>query len=152
MSRSLARRCASVLVATALLGGGLALGGGTASASTALKVGMSTLGVPLACVATGSSCELWAEVTDTATPVTFRLNGTVVGTAMPVEINNLNFADLAWTPQAAGHYVVTAQQGTLSDSFALDIIDDNSVQATFLRFQYALETFDGGSARGHEIR
>ncbi|TQF67188.1 hypothetical protein FK531_16640 [Rhodococcus spelaei] len=33
MSRSLARRCASVLVATALLGGGLALGGGTASAA-----------------------------------------------------------------------------------------------------------------------
>ena len=32
MSRSLARRGASVLVAAALLGGGLALGGGTASA------------------------------------------------------------------------------------------------------------------------
>ncbi|MFI6430078.1 hypothetical protein [Rhodococcus oryzae] len=32
MSRNLARRTASVLVAGALLGGGLALGGGTASA------------------------------------------------------------------------------------------------------------------------
>ncbi|MET4614192.1 hypothetical protein ABIC28_005205 [Rhodococcus sp. PvR044] len=35
MSRSLARRGASVLVAAALLGGGLALGGGTASAAEA---------------------------------------------------------------------------------------------------------------------
>ncbi|WP_027502718.1 hypothetical protein [Rhodococcus sp. UNC363MFTsu5.1] len=35
MSRNLARRGASVLVASALLGGGLALGGGTASAEEA---------------------------------------------------------------------------------------------------------------------
>lgn len=35
MSRSLARRGASVLVTAALLGGGLALGGGTASAAEA---------------------------------------------------------------------------------------------------------------------
>ncbi|MFI6431947.1 hypothetical protein [Rhodococcus oryzae] len=35
MSRSLARRGASILVAAALLGGGLALGGGTASAAEA---------------------------------------------------------------------------------------------------------------------
>ncbi|TQF73454.1 hypothetical protein FK531_08135 [Rhodococcus spelaei] len=43
MSRSLARRGASVLVAAALLGGGLALGGGTASAEEATGSTGSTI-------------------------------------------------------------------------------------------------------------
>ncbi|MGW0042142.1 hypothetical protein [Rhodococcus sp. NPDC003348] len=82
MSRNLARRSASVLVAAAVLGGGLALGGGTASAQETDPVfggsvaefgqfvadvilpplGSSEPGSGSAAVGSSEPCESWVEM------------------------------------------------------------------------------------------
>ncbi|MFD7846876.1 hypothetical protein ACFV4K_28585 [Nocardia sp. NPDC059764] len=88
----------------------------------------------LACQATAQQCGVRAWVFDLSTPVTISVNGKVLVTSAPstdATTPGRGTVETTWTPQTAGLYTITGQQGSASQSISLQIIDNNSPAAVF---------------------
>lgn len=99
-----------------------------------------------ACVLSGSLCGMTVDVSDTTTPVVFKVNGTVVTApyiwpCVPAD------TCVSWTPKTGGHYVLTAEQGILSQTLTVDIIDRNSPLG--LLMQVGNTIIDNSGSAGH---
>ncbi|MEV0466281.1 hypothetical protein AB0I30_33565 [Nocardia tengchongensis] len=109
------------------------LSAGTATAATG-SVSLWVGGGPdlLSCKATAQKCQVIAYVYDMSTPITITANGKTVISGLPVASQGtVEPGQLAtlWIPQTAGSTTITAQQGSQSQSFTIQIIDNNGPEA-----------------------
>lgn len=135
-------------VAAALVAAALQASSGMASASTgAVRVWTSGGPDELSCKATALQCTLTAYVLDSSAPVTISVNGTVIMTGQPAPDPYAAPAGkltVTWTPQKVGVNTITAQQGAESDSIAIQIMDNNGLDAFLERNHIACKTGSGG--------
>lgn len=122
---------------TALVAAAIQLSTGTATAAnTPITILVGGGPDDLACQASGLSCFVSVFAQDRTTLITLSVNGKTLVTGMPVTANG-EFRT-SWTPNAAGHYTLTAQQGAQTQSTTVDIIDNNGLEALSRRITNGL--------------
>ncbi|MFF0612473.1 hypothetical protein ACFYUD_27785 [Nocardia tengchongensis] len=122
-------------IAAASLTAALPLAIGTAGAASDSSISLNS-GSPdnLGCQVTTETCLLSTfALPDYTTPVTFSVDGTVLGTS-PINPNCHCPYPVEWIPQKAGRYTVTTKQGTRNDTLTVTIVDYNSPQAFVKRY------------------
>lgn len=133
----------------ALLAATLQLSTATAGASApAIDIWVGGGPDDLSCQASGSACAVYGYVEDMTTPVTLAVDGKTFASGLPTLNTARGQFQGFWTPKAAGNYVLTAQQGALSQSVTVHIIDNNSLEALSQRIMNRLSSMSASHSQG----